>query len=38
MARLFRGYVEGVLTVEEGIEKLSGKGVFGRCLAVKAGS
>lgn len=38
MTRLFRGFDEGVLTVEEGMERLSRRGVSKRCLAAKAES
>ncbi|HHW42171.1 MAG TPA: energy-coupling factor ABC transporter ATP-binding protein [Syntrophomonadaceae bacterium] len=36
MTRLFKDFAEGVLTVREGIEKISANGDFGPCLATKA--
>ncbi|MGB9792270.1 MAG: ABC transporter ATP-binding protein [Thermacetogeniaceae bacterium] len=37
MARLFRGAAEGVLTIEEGLEKVAGNGGLPTCLARRAG-
>ncbi len=37
IARLFGGTVDGVLTVEEGLEKISANGELSPCLATKAG-